>query len=559
MKHAMAFTASWVFLYLTLVGQLVSAQKNADLETLVQNNTEFAIDLYTRIRTQEGNLFLSPYSISTALAMTYGGARGETAKQMASVLHWKLKDEKLHLSFLELQTRLNAIKQKQQIQLCIANSLWPRDKYPFLKGYLDIAKNFYESDITSVDYATDLEAARMKINSWVETETNNTIKDLIPETPQLLRPETMLVLVNAIYFKGQWSSRFNKRDTTSMPFYYEKNSPVMVSMMEQTRKLNYGENKVLQVLEMPYAGDDLSMIILLPKEKNNIRIVEDILSTSSLAEWVKTLDRTPVNVYLPRFKLTSIFRLKDVLQAMGMNDAFVPGKADFSGMDGKPYESWLEFVLHKAFVDVNEEGTEASAATAVGCFPSGTEVLTDVGLRPIEYIDQRTKVYACDLDTGEWKITNVLKRHTVSYEGDIVTIGIGNDSIQSTGNQPFFVLRGDQLASRSLPEDVPIEEQKEIKVGRWVEAHDLKVGDLLHNKNGESLVTTELSIKHEKTQVYWLEIERYHNCAVHRLGILAHNQKRSLPIVFRVDHPFLFIIRENLTKSVLFMGRVSRP
>jgi serpin B len=562
MKHAMALFASWFLISLTSLGQLVSAQENADLGKLIQGNTEFAIYLYARIRTKEGNLFLSPYSISTALAMTYGGARGKTAKQMVDALHFPLEDEKLHSSFAEIRTKLKAIQQKQKIQISIANSLWPQDKYPFLKEYLDLAKNFYQTEITPVDYETNIETARLKINAWVERETNNTIKDMFPVSPPLLNPDTVLVLVNAIYFKGQWDSQFQASATTSMPFSSEKNSPIMVSMMNQTHDFKYGEDDISQVLVMPYAGNDLSMIIFLPKEMDNLRSVEDILTEPRLTEWSKSTYKRPVNVYLPKFKITSAFDLKEVLIGMGMKDAFVWGKANFSGMDGIPYYLRLYFVMHKAFIEVNEEGTEAAAATAVGCFPSGTEVLTDGGLRSIETVDPGTKVYACDLATGAWILANILKHHSLQYEGDMITIMIGHDSIRSTGNQPFYVLRGDQLASRPLPQDVPKEEQRANKLGRWVEARDLKEGDMLQNKSGESLIITGLSSLHEKTQVHWLEVERYHNCAVHRLGILAHNQKRGIkesPIVFRADHPFLFLIRDNLTRSVLFMGRVSNP
>jgi hypothetical protein len=245
---------------------------------------------------------------------------------------------------------------------------------------------------------------------------------------------------------------------------------------------------------------------------------------------------------------------------MGMKEAF-DLKANFSGMDGTDW-IYIMFFLHKAFVDVNEEGTEAAAATATGCFPAGIEVLTDRGLRPIETVEAGRKVNACDLATGKWTPARTLKRQTFLYEGDMVTIQFDRDSVRATGNQPFYVLRGDRLASRPLPEDVSEKEQNAIGYGRWVEARDLKKGDVLQNKSGESVVTG-LSSRQEKTNVYILEVERYHNCAVHRLGILAHNeQKKSKvpePKIFRADHPFLFFIRDNSTGSVLFVGRVSNP
>jgi hypothetical protein len=248
---------------------------------------------------------------------------------------------------------------------------------------------------------------------------------------------------------------------------------------------------------------------------------------------------------------------------MGMKDAFIFRKADFSGMDGNPDWLYIEFFLQKAFVDVNEVGTEAAAATAAGCFPSGTEVLTDGGLRPIETMDVGIKLHACDLATGKWTLANIRKRQSFLYEGDMITIRFVHDSIKATGNQPFFVLRGDQLASRPLPEDISKKEQSATEYGRWVEARLLRKGDILLNKSGEGSVITGLSSRQEKTQVYCLEVEQYHNCAVHPLCVLAHNEgkksKEPEPKIFRADHPFLFLIRDTITGSVLFMGRVSSP
>jgi len=301
---------------------------------------------------------------------------------------------------------------------------------------------------------------------------------------------------------------------------------------------------------------------VLPREIDDLQHIENTLEMEHMKEWSKNLTEELVAVYLPKFKMTYSVKLNDVLKAMGMKDAFSLG-ANFSGIDGELNQIYIEFFLHKAFVDVNEEGTEAAAATAAGCFPSGTEVHTDRGLRPIETVDAGTKVYACDLATGKWTLASVVERLSVLYEGDMITIHFDQNSIQATGNQPFHVLKGDRLASRPLPQDVPKEEQSTSKLGRWVEARDLKEGDVLQNKNGEGLIITSLSSRQEKTQVYCLEVERYHNCAVHRLGILTHNGgKKSAepePIIFQADHPFLFLIQDNLTESILFMGRVSNP
>jgi serine protease inhibitor len=333
-------------------------------------------------------------------------------------------------------------------------------------------------------------------------------------------------------------------------------------MMHQTSDLKYGENDFVQILEMPYAGNDLSMVIILPREIDGLQNVEEILSVDNLQEWSRNSYEEPVEVFFPRFTTTFQFDLKNVLKEMGMKDAFVTGKANFSGMDGNPDWLYIGFAVHKAFVDVNEEGTEAAAATVGGgCFPSGTEVLTVNGPRAIETVDTGTKVYAYNLATGRWVLKRVLKRSSYQYEGDMITILTGHITIHATGNHPFFVLYGDNLKARPLPQDVSQEEQRAIEYGRWVEARDLKEGDVLKDKNGEGLIITSLSSLPDKTEVYNLDIEDCHNYAVHQQGILVHNKgkKEVLPIMFRVDHPFLFLIRDNLTGSILFMGRVSSP
>lgn len=559
MKVVIAFIAFLLISSFAQLGQLVWAQQNADVVKLVQGNTQFAIDLYQRIKKHGGNLCFSPYSITTAGAMAYGGARGKTAKQMADVLHFALEEKKLHLSFAEVQTRLNAIQQKERIQLSIANSLWPQDKYPFLNEYMQLVRNVYQAEIIPVDYIKDFEAARQEINSWVERKTNNRIRDVKFEVDS----ETRMTLANAIYFKGEWVSRFKKSDTKEMPFYPSKNETSKVPMMHQTNDLNYGEGDVLQILEMPYAGQALSMVIALPREIDGLQKLEEMLTADSFREWSKNPYKRPVDVYFPRFKMTFEFDLKKVLKEMGMTDAFAVGKANFSGMDGNPKWLYIGSATHKAFIEVNEEGTEAAAATVGGggCFPSGTEVLTAGGPRKIETVEAGTKVYACDLSTGEWILTKILKRQSYQYDGDMITIQMGPVSIQATGNHPFYVLRGERLDLRPKPGDLPRAEQAKAEQGRWVEARDLKVGDTLREKSGKGLVISSLSSKQKQAEVYNLDVEDYHNYAVNQQGILVHNKggAEAKPVLFRADHPFIFMIRDNLTRTILFMGRVSNP
>jgi serpin B len=335
MKRSITLFAFCVFLIPALFSPPVFSQNHADVEQLIQGNTQFAIDLYKRIKTTEaGNLFFSPYSISTAASMTYGGARGDTAKQMVDVFHFSLEDQKLHHAFADIQSRLNLIQRQKKIELHVANSLWPQDKYPFLIEYLELVRNCYGAKIEPVDYDRDPEAARRRINAWVEKKTKNRIQDIIPDTRFLTTP-TRLVPANAIYFKGEWFRRFEKSSTEEMLFYPEKNETIKVPMMTQTSDFNYGEDEIVQVLEMPYTGSELSMVIVLPREIDGLHNVEETITENSLKKWNKNFYENPVDVYLPRFRMTSELNLKDVLKAMGMTDAFVMDKANFSGMDGE--------------------------------------------------------------------------------------------------------------------------------------------------------------------------------------------------------------------------------
>jgi serpin B len=341
-----------------LFEQSVRDTGHPSVEVAVQGNTEFALDLYQKLRTTEGNLFFSPYSISTALAMTYAGARGDTEVQIAQALHFLLDQKQLHPAFALLEAKLGEVGKKGHVQLRVANTLWPQKGYAFLEEFLASTKQYYGVMITSVDYG-NAEAARHTINVWVEEKTESKIKDLIP--PGVFDNLTRLVLVNAIYFRGNWACQFDQSLTSVAPFWVTSDEQVQVPMMTQTHEFRYGEDNGLQVLELPYAGDDLSMLVLLPREIGGLAKLEESLTVGNLDTWTRNLSETEVVVFLPRFEMTFPFRLDGTLKSMGMVDAF-SGKADFSGMDKEPL--FISAVLHKAFVVVNEQGTEAAAATA---------------------------------------------------------------------------------------------------------------------------------------------------------------------------------------------------
>lgn len=314
---------------------------------------ELAVDLYKTLAAENGgNLFFSPYSISSALAMTYGGARGETAEQIEKTLHFGGQDA-THPAFSYLRKTLNNIQEKGPVQLSVAHALWPQQDYAFLPDYLALTKAFYGSEIHPVDYMTDSEGARQKINGWVEEQTNDRIQDLIGEG--VLSPLTRLVLANAIYFKGDWASRFKTENTRSAPFTLPDGTNVDVPMMAQTGDFKLARTDTLQALELPYEGGTLSMLILLPNPGEDLAL--------PFPEELE-LSETEVMVQLPTFKLEAEFYLGDTLASLGMPLAF-SNQADFSGMDGSR-NLFIDEVIHKAFVEVSEEGTEAAAATAVG-------------------------------------------------------------------------------------------------------------------------------------------------------------------------------------------------
>jgi serpin B len=291
--------------------------------------------------------------------MTYAGARGDTQTQMAQALHFLPDQKRFHPTFALLGAMLGEVVKKGHIQFNVANALWPRKGYTFLKGYISLVKKFYGIRITPIDY-DDVKTARQTINDWVEERTESKIMDLIPEG--VIDSMTRLVLVNAIYFKGEWANQFDPSLTDQAPFSISPGVQAQVPMMTRKQEFRYAEESDLQILELPYAGDDLSMIVLLPKEITGLAKLEESLSPERLEKWIGDLVGTEVEVSLPRFELNFPFRLDDTLKSMGMENAF-SNQADFSGMDGSK-ELFIGAILHKAYVAVNEQGTEAAAATA---------------------------------------------------------------------------------------------------------------------------------------------------------------------------------------------------
>ena len=333
---------------------------------LVAGNTAFAPDLYAKLREQKGNLFVSPFSISTALAMTSAGARGNTLDEMQKVLHLP---EKPHAAFGELLKKINAAGAKGKYELTTANAIWAQQGFPWRGEFTALVNKDYGAGFFPVDFAGKPEAARQRINAWVEKETKEKIKELIPQG--VIDALTRMVLTNAIYFKGNWASQFKKANTKNQPFYLDGGKKAEVPLMHQDGTYGYGEmvygsGDRVQILSLPYVGKELSMIAVLP-EAGKLASLEAKLTAENLGKWTGPLREQKVNVYLPRFMLEmdQPISLKAPLIAMGMKDAFDDMKADFFGMHSGKEQLLITEVLHKAFVDVNEEGTEAAAATGV--------------------------------------------------------------------------------------------------------------------------------------------------------------------------------------------------
>jgi serpin B len=353
------------FLFYLMIGLAcclnAAAAPSPNVQKVVAGNTQFAVNLYDKLDAGDGNLFFSPFSISTALAMTSGGARGETARQMAQVLQFSLPAEELHPAFAELGSELKALQATGNVQIDVANSLWPQSGFPMRQKYLAFCEKYYGTSINPVDYKEHAEDARKKINDWVEDKTHKKIVDLLK--PGVLNAATRLVLVNAIYFKGDWAKPFKAAQTHDEPFHVTAGTDVKAPLMQQTESFGYAEFPDLQVLELPYASNELSMVVLLPRKVDGIGSLEKQLTTENLILWTDKLEEQKVHVFLPKFTATSEFSLRGTLSGMGMTDAFT-GNADFSGMDGKK-DLFISDVIHKAYVKVDEEGTEAAAATAV--------------------------------------------------------------------------------------------------------------------------------------------------------------------------------------------------
>lgn len=368
----------------------------ADLQTLVDGNNAFALELYQSLRAENGNLILSPFSISLALAMTYSGAHGETEAQMAKVLNFS-GQEQTHTAFNALDLALEKSdlvldKEQEPMQLNIANSVWAEQTFSFLPDFLDTLSVNYGAGMHLLDFINSPEPSRKEINSWVSDKTEEKINDLLPEGS--INSETKMVLVNAIYFKADWLDAFDANDTYDRDFNLLDGSTVSVPMMGQRMFIPYAAQDGYAIAELPYAGESAAMTLIVPDE-GRFEEIESQLNYGMVQEALANINTTDVAVAMPKFKYESAFLLSDALSALGMPLAFDEGQADFSGMTNEQ-DLFIADVIHKAFVAVDEEGTEAAAATAV-IMEGATAMMTENTL----YIDRPFIYMIRDIETGQ--------------------------------------------------------------------------------------------------------------------------------------------------------------
>ncbi|MBP1747875.1 MAG: proteinase inhibitor serpin [Deltaproteobacteria bacterium] len=345
----MIMIAVWGFSFPGVSGAAAAAHKS-----VADGNTDVAIDLYRELGKNQGNLFFSPFSISSALAMTYAGAREDTAAQMKEALHFQLEQSGLNSAFRSLNQKLAEAAERSDQKLNIANAL-------VLTGgrvsntYEKILRTYYNAEI----FGGDLGA----INGWVKRKTEGKIDTILEQ----LSANSVCVILNAIYFKGTWDAQFDKTSTLNAPFSVSTDKQVKIPLMHRKDNYKLLEQDKVQIISLPYKGKALSMVVILPKEVDGLANVEEQLKAKDIKELLAKLDKQPdrkVSVYFPKFRMETKYDLGGPFQKMGMKDAF-SSRADFTGMGWQKGYLWIGQIKHKAFVEVNEEGTEAAAATAV--------------------------------------------------------------------------------------------------------------------------------------------------------------------------------------------------
>ena len=329
---------------------------------IVLANNQFAIDYYNQLDKENKNIFFSPFSISTAIAMTYEGTDGKTAEEIRKVFYFPQNNEQRKSSFAKIYNTLNNELKNEKITLNIANAIWKEKEYTFKKDFLETINKYYYGKTNSVDFKNAPEPSRKKINEWVEKQTNNKIQKLIPGG--VISTYTKMVLTNAIYFKGKWTNLFEQKNTKEKDFLVSEDKNVKTQMMYQTDNFKYYEDTNFQYLQMNYKGNKISMLVILPKDKNGKTIYDfNIPTAKKIPNVINSLKTKEVKINFPKIELRTNYSLKKDLQKMGMKEVFT-NNANFSKMDPKNKLKVSE-IYHKTYLKVDEEGTEAAAATAI--------------------------------------------------------------------------------------------------------------------------------------------------------------------------------------------------
>jgi serpin B len=366
-----------------IVITLFSVTQAQEEYNISQASGKFALDIYKHFAQENGdNIFFSPFSLYIAMGMTYAGAEAKTKSEIAQVFSFPLDDKNLHKQLGNLQKDIIGKKSKG-IEIAIANQLWADKEYKFKCSYMRGVKRAYNAPIQRMAFRSKPNECRLEINSWVEEQTKDRIKDLLPDGS--ISDMTALVLTNAIYFKGQWDDKFDPDNTVKDIFFFEDGNEIECLMMETQKKYNLYQNREFKMLEMPYKGKEFSMLVILPEERIPLKSIEQSISHENLNHYISLLMESDVRVSVPKFKFSAEFQLKPTLVKMGMPTPFSNG-ADFTRMSSKP-DLKIDEVFHKAFVEVSEEGTEAAAATAVVIVRKSISIPVDfIANRPFMFI-----------------------------------------------------------------------------------------------------------------------------------------------------------------------------
>jgi serpin B len=340
----------------------INADSVKDYDIAAANNA-FAFDMYSQLTQLEPeekkNVLFSPHSISAAMAICYEGAENTTKEQISNVFYFPSNKTVLKVRLERANDKINSPNNDYELQT--ANALWVQERYPVKEEYIFNVKNYYDGEVTNLDFVGKPDASRNTINKWVEARTNNKIKDLVPEGS--ITDDTRVIITNAIYFNGKWVYEFDKELTDKKTFYPANGEEISVDMMYMYSALNYGENSKAKIIELPYKGNDLSMYIVLPKD-NDIEEFETDFTINDYTKLKNDMDSgEDVETSIPKFKFETKTELSGSLIEMGIVDAFNTNRANFSGISDSPLA--ISRVIHQAFIDVQEEGTEAAAATMV--------------------------------------------------------------------------------------------------------------------------------------------------------------------------------------------------